>query len=76
MSKHYELMDLTSGNIVGDYETEDEALEIVRRGAMDYGVSAVAELGLSETDGDGTRVIAMRSELLERSGALQPAQSV
>ncbi len=76
MSKHFELMDLASGNVVGDYPTEDEALEIIRRGVAEHGPEALADLGLAEVDGGETMLIAVRTDLLERAESYKSAQPV
>lgn len=76
MSKHYEIMDLTSGNLVGDYATEAEALEIIRRGVADHGVEAVCDLGLAEVEGDETHLIATCGELITLAASQRAAQPV
>lgn len=64
MSGHFELMDLASGNLVGDYDTQDDALEVVRQSLMRDGIQAVEQLGLASVDGSEIVLIATNDELL------------
>lgn len=48
MQTTYESMDIESGNPVGTYETEDEALQVVRAALMPHGERGVTDLALSK----------------------------
>lgn len=75
MSGHFELMDLMSGNIVGDYSTQAEALEVVREALVREGIAAIEHLGLASVEGDETNLIASDDDLLSLAASVftQPA---
>jgi len=54
VKRTYELMDTESGNLVGTYETEDEALPVVRAALMAPGQRGVTDLALSKKTADGS----------------------
>jgi hypothetical protein len=60
-------MDLTSGNVVGDYATVEEALDVIRRGIEQHGAEAMADYALAEVTDGHIRVLAMQQDLLERA---------
>ena len=64
----YELIDVESGNLVGTYDSEDEALSIVRRGVHLNGSGFVdtLALGYEDDDGEGAQ-IAAGADLLARA---------
>ncbi|MGH2533190.1 MAG: hypothetical protein ACRDJW_12900 [Thermomicrobiales bacterium] len=76
MTAFFELMDLTTANVVGHFATEDEALAVVRDVVADEGRDAVEELALSRQAG-GTRptLIAAGNDLAERALAQAMASS-
>ena len=49
----YVLWDVETGNIVGDFATEDEALSVVRELLEDNAPDYVDALSLGRTDDDG-----------------------
>lgn len=49
----YELFDTSSGNILGAYPTEREALDILRTAIEEYGESYAADLALGVRDDRG-----------------------
>ena len=49
---HWELWDTESGNMVGDYATEAEALTVVRNALRQHGSSVVATLALGAEHDD------------------------
>ena len=67
MAMFYELWDVRSGNIVNTYETEDEALAMVRALVADNGPDYVHVLSLSAEDDETTSPIAMGIELGQRA---------
>ena len=64
----YELIDVESGNLIGTYDSEDEALSIVRRGVHLNGSGFVdtLALGFEDDDGEGAQ-IAAGADLLARA---------
>ena len=51
---HWELWDTETGNLVGDYDSEDEALTVVRDALRRLGPTAIAPLALgAEHDDEG-----------------------
>lgn len=69
----YELLDVETGNLIGTYESEAEALTIVRRAARLNGAAYVEALalGYEDDDGDGAQ-IAAGADLLARALAGEP----
>ena len=64
----YELMDVESANLVGAYETEAEALAIVRAALREHGPAYVEALALGYTDDQGEgEMIAEGAELAARA---------
>jgi len=50
----FELWDMETGNLVGDYDSEAEALSVVREAVRQHGRAVVAALALgAEFDEDG-----------------------
>ena len=77
----YELMELTTGNIVGVYATEEEALRDVAETVRLYGPAAVATLALGADDypnspghvvADGLALVELARRLDGRSPANGP----
>jgi hypothetical protein len=64
----YELWEMSTGNLVGAYETESAALRVVAEAIRRYGPASVATLALDDAgpDGDG-RPIAEGDELARRA---------
>ena len=46
----YELWDLSTGNIIGTFDSTEEALEIVRAAIQDWGRNEAASLALGPID--------------------------
>lgn len=64
----YELIDVESGNLIGTYASEAEALDVIRRAVFENGTAYVESLALGRSDEDGEgALIAEGTELLERS---------
>lgn len=64
MDTFYELIDLTSGNVVGDYDTETEALAEVRRFADRYGIASVRDYSLMLIHDGRQTLVAMQESLV------------
>lgn len=76
MAAFFELMDLATANVVGHFETEDEALAVVRDVVANEGRDAVEELALSrQTSGERPTLVADGRELAERALAHAAAPS-
>jgi len=69
----YELLDVETGNLIGTYDDEDEALAIVRRAARlnSSGYVGALALGYENDDGEGAQ-IAAGAVLLARALAGRP----
>lgn len=70
-----EIMDLTSGNVIGGYGTIDQALAVVRDGVDEHGAEAMSEYALVEHVDGELRVIAMDQALLDLAIASAPASA-
>ena len=66
MTTTFELMDTDSANVVGFYQTQDEALDTVRESYERHGLTGVVDLALSEKSGEGTAVLVAEGEELAR----------
>ncbi len=65
---YYELVNLASGNLVGDYDTEEEALADVRTMVARNGNSSVATIGLGRIDDEGcTTLVVEGTDLVARA---------
>lgn len=65
-ASYFELMDTESANVVGFYETKDEALAIVRSAFENHGTAGIDDLALSENDGQGSGVLLAEGAELPR----------
>ena len=63
----YELWDLSTGNIIGTFDSADEALEIVRFAIQDWGRDGAASLALGNLDRSSDEPVMTGEELLERA---------
>jgi hypothetical protein len=68
MSTSYELIDTDDGNLIGSYDTEEEASRVVRAAFDASGAQGVQSLALLEVDrqSGAQRLLAADSDLLER----------
>jgi hypothetical protein len=70
-SKHFELWDTETDSLVGTYDTEAEALAIVRSSIRTYGLVSVEHLALGYEDKRGrTTLVAFGQELADRAECL------
>jgi hypothetical protein len=69
MTAVYALWDLETGNLVGGYDTELEALRIVHRSFLTFGPESVEQLALALESRGRTKNIATGVELAERAKA-------
>lgn len=70
MAGTYELWETESGNLMGFYDSEDDALAAVRQGIKAHGVESVATIALVHEDSHGrSRALASGAELLLQSQA-------
>jgi hypothetical protein len=65
MDDFFELIDLTSGNVVGDFADEEEALTALQRISRRHGRSAIRNLSLMHIDGDSQSEVAMQDQLAD-----------
>jgi hypothetical protein len=66
MTTYYELMDLDSANVVGFYDTKEEAFATIRESYERYGLAGIADLALSEkSDEDEGVLLGEGEELLD-----------
>ena len=74
----YVLWDVETGNVVGDFATEDEALAVVRELLDENAPDYVDALSLGRTDDDGgTRLVAEGQRLAALArGGVDPARRV
>lgn len=64
----YELWEMRSGNLVGSWPAEAEALAVVREALARHGAELVASLSLLSEDAQGdTAVVAEGAALVERA---------
>jgi len=71
---YYELVNLASGNLVGDYDTEADALRDVRLMVDRYGPSSVATIGLGRNDDEGQVIlVAEGADLVARAEGPVPS---
>lgn len=63
MDTFYELIHLPSGNVVGDFESQDEALLALLRITDGQPTSPLTDFALMRGDGDQQTLVAMRDEL-------------
>jgi hypothetical protein len=69
----YMLLELSTGNVVGFFPTEKEALREVAEAVMEDGIHAADTLGLGYNDADGpVRRIADGADLAQRALAAFP----
>lgn len=64
MSEFFELLDTASGNVLDDFDTEQEALAALRLLSHEHGGDAVEELALLRFADDHPTLIAMGKELV------------
>jgi hypothetical protein len=70
----YELWDLRSGNIINTYDTEDEALVVVRGLLKANGPEYASSLSLSlEDDEENLTLVAKGAALAQRAQVLRDA---
>lgn len=77
MDPPFEVIDLKSGNVIGGFESEDDALASLRRALQAHGPRAVQDLSLMQITEDDQIVVAMQEDLerLVRDSALGAARS-
>ncbi|MGH2616574.1 MAG: hypothetical protein ACRDJC_15140 [Thermomicrobiales bacterium] len=63
MDTPFEVIDLKSGNVIGGFESEAEALASLRRSFETHGPRAIRDLSLMQITDDDQFVVAMQDEL-------------
>jgi hypothetical protein len=74
-SEVFELIDLTSGNVVNDFVSLRDALEAIRRLAEAHGGDTVGNLALLRLDGDEQSLVAMQASLQELAASMEHASA-
>lgn len=71
------MIDLHSGNVIGGFDSEDEALASLRRSLETHGPRAIRDLSLMQITDDDQFVVAMQDDLerLVRDSALGAIRS-
>jgi hypothetical protein len=65
---YYELVNLSSGNRIGEFDTESDALEDVRQYCERHGRAALGAIALTQADEDGhAGILAEGDELATRA---------
>jgi hypothetical protein len=65
MDDFYELIDLVSGNLAGDYDSANDALAALVVTAERYGRPAIESFSLMRIQGDEQSLVAMQEDLVE-----------
>ncbi len=69
----YELWEISSSNLIGAYDTEEAALEVVREAAANHGRRYLATWALASVAPDGeTTTLARGTALASRALRLMP----
>ncbi len=63
MDNIFEVIDLKSGNVIGGFDTEDEALASLRRSLHTHGPRAIENLSLMRITDDDQFLVAMQDDL-------------
>lgn len=70
----YELWEMRSGNLMGSWSSENEAMSAVRKTLDKHGATLAASLSLLVEDADGaTTLIAEGPALIDRARRIAPA---
>ena len=64
----YQIVDLISGDVIGDFDTERDALTAVRNAVMEHGRAAITKYALFHLHEGVDRLIAANDDLLDRAG--------
>jgi hypothetical protein len=64
MAATYEVIELTSGNVAGDYSSEQDALARLRLPYDAHGTTAIANLSLMRTEDEDQQLVAMQDALV------------
>ncbi len=66
MAIFFQLLDRTSGNVIRDYDTEDDAFDELRDVAQNYGQDEIRGLALLKFEDGRPTLVAMYDELIAR----------
>jgi hypothetical protein len=66
MDSHFEVIDLKSGNVIGGYASETEALALLRRSFQTHGPLGIEDLSLMRITDDDQLLVAMQADLERR----------
>jgi hypothetical protein len=65
MDDFYELIDLKSGNLLGDYESAEKALAALNKAARRHGRTAISNFSLLRVRGNDQFLVAMQEDLVD-----------
>ena len=72
---HYELWEMSTGNAIGDFDTQEAALAVVRDTARVHGLESVKTFALVAVNARGrSTTLATADALAERAHDASPAQ--
>lgn len=63
MDGYFEVIDLRSGNVIGGFESEAEALASLRHALSMHGPRAIADLSLMRSTDEDQFLVAMQDDL-------------
>ena len=71
MSSFYKVIEIESGNVLGDYDNTDEALEALAAVVQEHGNHGIVGLSLIRIDGDRQSLVAAEDGLIELVAAFR-----
>jgi hypothetical protein len=66
MDAYYELIDLAPGNMVEDYDCEQDAIDALMRVLQEHGSRETGSFGLAHVQGSQRRLMAVQDDLILR----------
>lgn len=66
MSEFFQLLDVSSGNVINEFDTEQEALAALGAVGHEHGLAELANLALLRFEDGHPRLVAMEDELIAR----------
>ena len=66
MSVFYQVLDVSSGNVITDFDTEEDAFVAMCRVGQKHGLAELAHLALLRFEDGHPSLVAMEDELLAR----------
>lgn len=66
MDVFYEQFDLETGNVIDDFVSEDEALDVLRAAEREHGFAAISDVALLRYENGHPTLVAMENDLVAR----------